>query len=140
MIPMTEQILQVLALDPRATVDPGVAAAHRADLDRLRALRDRAGLSATNVHAGHDMPGMMTPAEFAATRRAPRAAVITGHLRAHLAQSVLLCDGERASGADPGTRAVAAQIARTRAAQLARLGPTPAAAPPGQAGASPGPG
>jgi hypothetical protein len=134
MIPMTEQILAVLALGHRGTTDPRVAAAHRADLVRLTALRDRAGLSAVDVHEGHDMPGMMTPAEFAAARRDPRPALITGHLRAHLAQSVLLCDGERASGADPGTLAVAEQIRRSRAAQLARLGPGPAAGTP-----SPGP-
>jgi uncharacterized protein (DUF305 family) len=134
MIPMTEQAMQLLDLLPRAGAAPGpraartlaeVGAAHSAELDRLRALRTRAGLPTTNVHEGHDMPGMMTAGELSAAARTTGTALhrlVTAQLREHLAQSLVICDGEKTSGADLNTRRLADAIAQTRAAQLVQLG------------------
>ena len=69
-------------------------------------------------------PGFPGKVTWLATRTTGTALhrLITAQLREHLAQSLVICDGERTSGADPDTRRLAAAIARTRAAQLARLG------------------
>lgn len=131
MIPMNEQTLRLLDLVPARTADPAtrqlatrVGAAHRAELDQLRALRTKAGLPATNVHEGHDMPGMVTADELRAAGEARGAALdqlVTARLREQFEQNVLLCNGERTSGADQATKALAAAIERTRATQLAQL-------------------
>ncbi|MER7362764.1 DUF305 domain-containing protein [Nonomuraea wenchangensis] len=82
------------------------------------------GLPADNPHAGHDMPGMITAAELARLRTAEGPAFDTlfaGHLRAHLRQSRSVTRSEQVSGADPGIKALAAAIERTRTTQLSAL-------------------
>ncbi len=82
------------------------------------------GLPADNPHAGHDMPGMITAAELARLRTAEGPAFDTlfnGHLRAHLRQSRSVTRSEQISGADPGIKALAAAIERTRTTQLSAL-------------------
>ncbi|MEV4288445.1 DUF305 domain-containing protein [Nonomuraea bangladeshensis] len=82
-------------------------------------------LPAINPHAGHDMPGMITAAELARLRTAEGPAfdtLFTRHLRAHLRQSRSVTRSEQVSGADPGIKALAAAIERTRTTQLSALG------------------
>jgi len=131
MIPMNEQALRLLALVPPRTADPAteglaklVERQYRAELERLRALRNRAGVPSTDVHEGHDMPGMVTADELRAAEQARDAALddlLFARLREHAEQGVLLCHGVRTSGTDEATRALATEIERTRADQLARL-------------------
>lgn len=133
MIPLDERILALLDLAPQRAADPAVralagrlATGCRAELVRLRVQLRRTGVPEVDVHAGHDMPGMIRLADLAAARaargpafdRAVRAAV-----RAHLDQGVLVSRGERSAGADPGTRALAAEVLRSRTAELSRLRP-----------------
>ncbi|MEZ7125789.1 DUF305 domain-containing protein [Nonomuraea sp. AD125B] len=97
---------------------PPATALHTTDLPAT-------GLPATNPHAGHDMPGMITAAELARLRTAEGPAfdtLFTGHLRAHLRQSRSVTRSEQVSGADPGIKALAAAIERTRTTQLSALG------------------
>ncbi|GAA1716388.1 DUF305 domain-containing protein [Nonomuraea bangladeshensis] len=151
MIPMDERVLPLLDLGASRSHAPAVGqlaarlrAAHVAELARLRAaLHTTAlhttgpptalhttdlpatGLPATNPHAGHDMPGMITAAELARLRTAEGPAfdtLFTGHLRAHLRQSRSVTRSEQVSGADPGIKALAAAIERTRTTQLSALG------------------
>ncbi|MEU4510519.1 DUF305 domain-containing protein [Nonomuraea wenchangensis] len=147
MIPMDERVLPLLDLGAFRGHAPAVGqlaarlrAAHVAELTRLRAalhttaLHTSAlyttGLPATgrpadNPHAGHDMPGMITAAELARLRTAEGPAfdkLFTGHLRAHLRQSRSVTRSEQVSGADPGIKALAAAIERTRTTQLSALG------------------
>ncbi|MGC5016019.1 DUF305 domain-containing protein [Streptosporangium sp. DT93] len=133
MIPMTEQSVRLLELAPRKTSDPAitrfaaeVVPARRATLRGLRDLLRRAGVPQSREHEGHDMPGMTTPADFAALERADGAAfdrLFTGNAREYLTQSVLVAKGEGASGADPATRTFAAATAKAHAGQLTRLAP-----------------
>ncbi|MEU4833545.1 DUF305 domain-containing protein [Streptosporangium sp. NPDC023615] len=133
MIPMTEQSVRLLELAPRKTSDPAVArfaaeavSARRETLRGLRDLLRRAGVPQSREHEGHDMPGMTTPADFAALDRADGAAfdrLFTENAREYLTQSVLVAKGEGRSGADPATRAFAAATAEAHAGQLARLAP-----------------
>lgn len=77
MTPMNEKALALLTLAAdRATVPRLRAFATRlhsgqeAELGRLRPLLARMGLPDTDVHAGHDMPGMVTEADLEAARAA----------------------------------------------------------------------
>ncbi|MFC7647768.1 DUF305 domain-containing protein [Streptosporangium lutulentum] len=131
MIPMDEQLLTMLELAPKRTSNPEVtrlaerfAADHRAELLRLRELLDRSGAPTTNVHEGHDMPGMVTAEDLRVIDRTTGAAfdrLFAKNMREHLEQGVLLSRGVRGSGADQGTRELAGSIEKTRAAQLDRL-------------------
>ncbi|WP_249713863.1 DUF305 domain-containing protein [Rhizomonospora bruguierae] len=144
MIPMDEQALALLDLVPSRTTDRAAAevaarigAGHRAELADLRALRDRAGLPDTNVHAGHDLPGMVTPAELAEIGRHRGSAFVTrftSTLLEHLDQGVLVCAGERDAGTDPATKALAAAAQNRRRADLDLL----AGLPGGATGGTPG--
>lgn len=71
MVPMTENAVDLLRLTPEHSDSPAltgaaakIAESEDASLARLHALRDRAGLPASNVHEGHRMPGMVTPADL----------------------------------------------------------------------------
>jgi uncharacterized protein (DUF305 family) len=135
MIPMNEQELRLLELVPAQTSNSAtrqlaalVGTAFRGELDQLRALRTRAGVPATNIHEGHDLPGMVTAEELRAAEQARDAALdqlVVASLREHFEQSVVLCKGERTSGADEATKELAATIERARASQLAQLRPSP---------------
>ncbi|MCE6996632.1 DUF305 domain-containing protein [Saccharothrix sp. S26] len=122
MIPMNEQLLPALALAPPelAPLAAELERSHEQELVRLKRLRERAGLPEDNPHAGHQMPGLLSEADLAGLRLDPSG--LPGKLREHLDQSASLARGERDSGADQETRDLAASIATTRAAQIARLG------------------
>jgi uncharacterized protein (DUF305 family) len=131
MIPMNEQALRLLELVPARHPAPEtrqlaelVGAGYRTELDQLRTLRTQAAVPATNLHEGHDMPGLMTADELHAAGNARGAALdrlVAAQLRENFQQSILLCHGERTSGAHRATKALAAAIERARAARLAQL-------------------
>ncbi|MFI6451580.1 DUF305 domain-containing protein [Streptosporangium amethystogenes] len=127
MIPMDERTLPLLDLGAERGHDPAVRRlaarirkTHLAELERLRETLGRTGLPATNVHEGHDMPGMATAADLAALRKATGPAfdrLFADRLREHLDQSAAVARSEQTAGADEGTRALAAAVERARAAQ-----------------------
>ncbi|GAA4227946.1 uncharacterized protein (DUF305 family) [Streptosporangium album] len=127
MIPMDERTLPLLDLGTERGHDPAVRRlaarireAHLAELQRLRETLGRTGLPPTNVHEGHDMPGMVTAADLTALRAATGPSfdrLFAGHLREHLDQSSAVARSEQTAGADGDTRALAAAVERTRAAQ-----------------------
>ncbi|MCC8250262.1 DUF305 domain-containing protein [Saccharothrix luteola] len=133
MIPMNEQLLPALALAPPelAAFAAEVEQSHERELAQLKRLRERAGLSDDNPHAGHQMPGLVSEADLAGLRLDPSG--LPAKLREHLEQSALLARGEQDSGADQETRDLAASIGTARAAQTARLAAVApsAASPPG---------
>jgi Domain of unknown function (DUF305) len=131
MIPMNEQALPLLDLvairpsdEPTRRLAAQVAATYRAELPRLYALRARTGLPTTNVHEGHELPGLVTAEQVRAAERTEGAelgTLVVARVREQLEQGILLCTGERTSGADPATKALAAAIEAARARHLAQL-------------------
>ena len=121
MIPMNEQLLPALALAPPelAPFAAELEVSHGRELAELERLRERAGLSGENPHAGHQMPGLVSEVDLAGLRLDPSG--LAAKLREHLEQSALLARGEQDSGADQETRDLAASIGAARAAQTARL-------------------
>jgi uncharacterized protein (DUF305 family) len=126
MVPMTENVVEVLRLardhSASLTLTTEIAVGQNANLLRLRALRDRAGLPTSSVHEGHRMPGMVTEADLVVLRDTHGADFdrrATALLGAHLDQAVLLCQGERQSGQDGETRALAAEIVKSTGARPA---------------------
>ncbi|MFJ7265482.1 DUF305 domain-containing protein [Streptomyces sp. NPDC099050] len=131
MIPMDERARLLTDLAPGRAGDPALARfARRAadrqrdELTRLRELLARSGAPDTRPHEGHDMPGMVS----ADTLR--RAGALSGEefdrvfaaaLRAHLAQSLVLCGGERASGGAVEARELAGELEKDGSQELARL-------------------
>ncbi|WP_320069726.1 DUF305 domain-containing protein [Micromonospora sp. RTGN7] len=136
MIPMNEQVLKALDLAPGRSADTGVqraveriSAARRAELDDLRRLRDGVGLPTANAHEGHDLPGMVIPADLVTlgSLRGPAFdRAIEQTLREHVEQGARLAESEQANGSDPGTRQLAERMGRTRATELDWLRPAPA--------------
>ncbi|NYH44726.1 uncharacterized protein (DUF305 family) [Micromonospora jinlongensis] len=139
LIPMNEGALALIdhvdtrsaAADPslRALLDD-LRAAHQAELRDLRGLLAAGNVAEQNIHEGHQMPGMVTEASLAELRAAPdtevpsRAAAL---VRAHLAQTMVLCRGEQTAGGSPELKALAGRIQRARAAELSALDPQPGA-------------
>ncbi|MFE3112268.1 DUF305 domain-containing protein [Kitasatospora indigofera] len=131
--PMTEQALRLAELVTVRATSPdlrelaaAVTAADGAELTRLHALLVRAGADQARPHEGHDMPGMTTATEYAAAQQESGAAfdrTVSTYLREYLEQSVRLADSENAAGRDHTTRELAADIRRSRGAELARLAP-----------------
>lgn len=131
MIPMDERARLLTGLAPGRAGDPAlVRLAERtadrqdAELTRLRKLLALSAAPDTRPHEGHDMPGMVS----ADTLR--RAGALSGEefdrvfaaaLRAHLAQSLLLCAGERASGGAGEARELAGELEKEGSEQLALL-------------------
>lgn len=81
MTPMNEKALALLTLAADRATEPLLRAfatrlhsGQEAELGRLRPLLARMGLPDTDVHAGHDMPGMVTEADLEAARAAEGAA------------------------------------------------------------------
>ena len=133
MIPMNERMLRLLDLAPARSADPAVralaarvAAGHRAELAELRAALRRSKTPEVDVHAGHDMPGMVPVATLAAAPRLGSTAfdeLVRSGLRAHLTQSVAVARSEQTSGRHPTVRALAATLETTRTTELSRLPP-----------------
>ncbi|SDF75999.1 hypothetical protein SAMN05216553_103140 [Lentzea fradiae] len=122
MIPMNEQLLPALDVAPPELRELAaeLRASHSDELVRLRRLRDRAGLPDTNVHAGHQMPGLLSAADLLAVRTEP--ASLGEKLREHLGQTAKLARSEQENGADAETKALATAIEEARGRQLDRLG------------------
>ncbi|MEV4117972.1 DUF305 domain-containing protein [Micromonospora sp. NPDC049645] len=146
LIPMNEGALALIdQLDTRPTdADPSLRAllgevrkAHQAELRDLRGLLAAGNVAELNIHEGHQMPGMVTEASLAELRAAPdvevssRAAAL---LRAHLAQTVVLCRGEQTAGGSPELKALAGRIQQARATELNTLDNRPGAATAAPAG------
>ncbi|WP_244166050.1 DUF305 domain-containing protein [Micromonospora saelicesensis] len=131
LIPMYEGALALIdQLDTRP-VDPSLRAllgevrkAHQAELRDLRGLLAAGNVPELNIHEGHQMPGMVTEASLAELRAASDAEVSSraaGLIRAHLAQTVVLCRGEQTAGGSPELKALAGRIRQARAAELNTL-------------------
>ncbi|NGO87834.1 DUF305 domain-containing protein [Streptomyces sp. 196(2019)] len=138
MTPMNEKAVALLALAAeRATTPPLRAFAARlrstqeAELGRLRPLLARMGLPGTDVHAGHDMPGMVTEKDLAAARAAEGAAfdrLFLSQLRDHLRHSAQVSRSEITSGARADAKELAAALVTAREAALTELAGLPGAA------------
>ncbi|SDG29726.1 Uncharacterized conserved protein, DUF305 family [Sinosporangium album] len=136
-IPMTRQALPVFDAAPRRTSNPLIVQLaaqmgneHRAQLRTLQSLLRRAGVPDVNMHAGHNMPGMVTIAELGDGTRTKDAAFdrfFTEHIGEYLRQSVSLAEGVQGAGADRDTKAFAVTVGRARAADLDRLTGAPKA-------------
>ncbi|MEU4471935.1 DUF305 domain-containing protein [Micromonospora sp. NPDC023888] len=101
-----------------------VREAHQGELRDLRGLLAAGNVPELNIHEGHQMPGMVTDASLAELRGVPDAEVASraaALLRAHLAQTVVLCRGEQTAGGSPELRALAGRIQQARAAELNAL-------------------
>jgi hypothetical protein len=115
-VPMTENAVAAARLAPDHAASPAVRSVRPPEagfLPRLRSARDRAGLPVANIHSGHRMPGMITEADLVTLRTSHGADFdqrLLALLRAHVAQVVVLSRGEQTSGADPATRALAAEL------------------------------
>jgi uncharacterized protein (DUF305 family) len=120
-VPMTENAVTAAHLAADHAASPAVRSAASAlepsqdgFLTRLRTVRDQAGLPASNVHSGHQMPGMITDADLVALRTSRGGDFdqrLVALLRAHSKQIVVLAKGEQTSGADPATQALARDLA-----------------------------
>ncbi|MFE6162630.1 DUF305 domain-containing protein [Streptomyces sp. NPDC056486] len=134
-IPMDDQAEELLDLtkdrahartseSDLATWATGLAKEHRAELARLRPLLHRMGLPDTNVHQGHDMPGMVTESDLDRGRRLTGAAFdrfVLQELRDHLSHSQRVSRSAARSAGSNEVRRLAARIADTRADQLRAL-------------------
>ncbi|RBM19791.1 DUF305 domain-containing protein [Streptomyces sp. PT12] len=131
MIPVNDQLLPLLDQVAERSPDrafrefaTGLAERHRSELTELHALLDEAGVEYTNLHEGHDMPGMVTDEELAALAATEGAAfdrAAKTHLREHLEQSARVSRSEVESGADADATALAAGLDEARADQLDEL-------------------
>ncbi|MFE6024147.1 DUF305 domain-containing protein [Streptomyces niveus] len=131
MTPMNEGAVELLAMAADRATDPGLrswatdlAAAHRAELDRMRPLLTQLGLPATNVHEGHEMPGMVTPGDLAQARAAKGAAfekVVVVQIREHLEHSARVSRSEVDAGSEAAAKKLAASLVEARAAELDAL-------------------
>ncbi|MEV8363046.1 DUF305 domain-containing protein [Streptomyces niveus] len=131
MTPMNEGAVELLTMAADRSTDPGLrswatglAAAHRAELDRMRPLLKQLGLPATNVHEGHEMPGMVTPGDLAKAHAAKGAAfekVVVVQIREHLEHSARVSRSEIDAGSDAAAKKLAASLVEARAAELDTL-------------------
>ncbi|MEU1748042.1 DUF305 domain-containing protein [Micromonospora arida] len=137
LIPMNEGALALIdQLDTRPA-DASLRAllgqvrkTHQAELRDLRGLLAAGNVPELNIHEGHQMPGMVTEASLAELRAASDAEVsfrAADLIRAHLAQTVVLCRGEQTAGGSPELKALAGRIQQARAAELNTLDNRPGA-------------
>ncbi|TKK90542.1 DUF305 domain-containing protein [Herbidospora galbida] len=130
-IPMTESVLALTDLAPERTANPSVlalasqvAAEQQQQLAGLRGLLREAGLPPTNVHEGHDMPGMVTKSDLLIAQRLnaePFDKLFRKHLKDFLTQSLLVAKGEQTSGANEATKQFAKTLSAARSTTLADL-------------------
>ncbi|MFI8269934.1 MULTISPECIES: DUF305 domain-containing protein [Streptomyces] len=137
MTPMNQQVVKLLTLAAERATEPRVRdfavrlrAGQEAELIRLRALLTRMGLTATDVHAGHDMPGMVTVRDLEAARAAEGSAfdrLVLAQIRDHLRQSAQVSRSEITSGGRADARELAAALVTARETSLAELERLPGA-------------
>ncbi|MER8070584.1 DUF305 domain-containing protein [Streptomyces sp. NPDC094034] len=131
MTPMNEQAGRLLALASAQESTPQLASwaaalaeEHRTELAQLRQLLGRMGLPGTNVHEGHDMPGMVTDADLDRARGLTGAefdGFVRREIRAHLEQSQRVSRSESRAGGGEEAKRLAGRIADARAEQLRTL-------------------
>lgn len=131
MTPMNEQAVVLLTLAGQRAADPrvrrwaaGLRTAQNAELARLRPLLADMGLPDTNVHEGHDMPGMVTEPDLERARAVEGRAfdrLLTTLIRDHLRQSAQVSRSETESGTRPDARRLATALVSAREAELAEL-------------------
>ncbi|MFC4997654.1 DUF305 domain-containing protein [Dactylosporangium cerinum] len=147
MIPMDEQLLPVLDLVPQRSSDPAMTrlaaelrSRYTTEIQQLKALRVKAGLDATNPHAGHRMPGLVDADTLAAISGSGGTAEfdrkVAECLRGHLEQLANLARSELSNGTSASVKDLAKQVAESRTAGLAQLPASGAA--PGVSGAAGG--
>lgn len=131
MIAMNESTVVLLdraasrATDPRlATFAKELAAKHRDEIGVMRGITDRHAIVVTNEHDGHELPGIVTPADLARIEAQVGAefdAAVRECLREHLEQGARLAGSEQRAGQDGETKAFAARVEQARQADLARM-------------------
>lgn len=131
MTPMNEGAVELLTMAADRATDPGLrswatdlAASHRAELEQMRPLLRQLGLPATNIHEGHEMPGMVTPGDLAQARAAQGAAfekVVVVQIREHLEHSARVSRSEVDAGSEAAAKKLAASLVEARAAELGAL-------------------
>ncbi|MFF9078134.1 DUF305 domain-containing protein [Streptomyces rubiginosohelvolus] len=137
MTPMNQQAVKLLALAAERAAEPRVRdfavrlrTGQEAELVRLRSLLTRMGLPGTDVHAGHDMPGMVTVRDLEAARAAEGSAfdrLVLAQIRDHLRQSAQVSRSEITSGGRADARELAAALVTARETSLAELERLPGA-------------
>ncbi|MFG2507552.1 DUF305 domain-containing protein [Streptomyces rubiginosohelvolus] len=137
MTPMNQQAVKLLTLAAERAAEPRVRdfavrlrTGQEAELVRLRALLTRMGLPGTDVHAGHDMPGMVTVRDLEAARAAEGPAfdrLVLAQIRDHLRQSAQVSRSETTSGGRADARELAAALVTARETSLAELERLPGA-------------
>ncbi|MFD9850348.1 DUF305 domain-containing protein [Streptomyces parvus] len=137
MTPMNQQAVKLLTLTSTRAAEPRVRdfavrlrTGQEAELDRLHGLLTRMGLPGTDVHAGHDMPGMVTVRDLEAARAAEGPAfdrLVLVQIRDHLRQSAQVSRSEITSGRRADARELAAALVTAREASLAELERLPGA-------------
>ncbi|MFD4594488.1 DUF305 domain-containing protein [Streptomyces rubiginosohelvolus] len=137
MTPMNQQAVKLLTLAAERAAEPRVRdfavrlrTGQDAELVRLRGLLSRMGLPGTDVHAGHDMPGMVTVRDLEAARAAEGPAfdrLVLVQIRDHLRQSAQVSRSEITSGGRADARELAAALVTARETSLAELERLPGA-------------
>ncbi|OCC13493.1 DUF305 domain-containing protein [Streptomyces sp. PTY087I2] len=137
MTPMNQQAVKLLTLAAERAAEPRLRdfaarlrTGQEAELGRLRALSTRMGLPGTDVHAGHDMPGMVTVRDLEAARAAEGPAfdrLVLVQIRDHLRQSAQVSRSEITSGGRADARELAAALVKARETSLAELERLPGA-------------
>ncbi|OKJ54576.1 hypothetical protein AMK28_21095 [Streptomyces sp. CB02115] len=137
MTPMNQQAVKLLTLAAERAAEPRVRAfavrlrtGHEAELDLLRTLLTRMGLPLTDVHAGHDMPGMVTGQDLEAAHAAEGPALdrlVLARIRDHLRQSAQVSRSETTAGGRADARELARALVTAREGFLAELERLPGA-------------
>ncbi|MFJ9111484.1 DUF305 domain-containing protein [Streptomyces sp. NPDC102283] len=137
MTPMNQQAVKLLTLAAERAAEPRVRAfavrlrtGHETELVRLRTLLARMELPLTDVHAGHDMPGMVTEQDLEAAHAAEGTAFdrfVLVRIRDHLRQSAQVSRSEIAAGGRAEARELARALVTAREAFLAELERLPGA-------------
>lgn len=137
MTPMNQQAVKLLTLAAERAAEPRVRAfavrlrtGHEAELTRLRPLLTRMGLPLTDVHAGHDMPGMVTEQDLEAAHAAEGPALdrlVLARVRDHLRQSARVSRSEITAGGRADARELARALVTAREGFLAELERLPGA-------------
>jgi uncharacterized protein (DUF305 family) len=127
-IAMDEQVEPLLALVPNRSRDARVQAAAQqvqaftgAELTRLRALHDEAGLPSENPHEGMPMPGLVsaeTVQKASALSGTAFDQLVREQIKDHLKQGQNLAESEEKAGTEQRTRALAADVIHTRTEAL----------------------
>jgi len=132
-IPQNESALAAAELTlKRPGADPRLIALaqsvddrYRAELAKLNSVLGGAGVTNTNQHEGHDMPGMITDLELKALDQSQGKSFDDRMLetfRAHFQESLTVARSELSAGTAKAVLELGADIERTRTELLGKLG------------------